>query len=61
MLSMLRLGIDLNIIKDVDRRTVNELFILIQPAHLQKLESKKLSSQERDIKRASLIRSKLIK
>ena len=61
LLSMLRLGIDLNIIKDVDRRTVNELFILIQPAHLQKLESKKLSSQERDIKRASLIRSKLIK
>ena len=61
LLSMLRLGIDLNIIKDIDRRTVNELFILIQPAHLQKLESKKLSSQERDIKRASLIRSKLIK
>ena len=61
LLSMLRLGIDLNIIKDIDRRTVNELFILIQPAHLQKLESKKLNSQERDIKRASLIRSKLIK
>jgi len=61
LLSMLRLGIDLNIIKDIDRRTVNELFILIQPAHLQKLESKKLNSQERDIKRASLIRGKLIK
>jgi len=61
LLSMVRLGQDLNIVKGLDRRTVNELFILTQPAHLQKLEGKKLSSQERDLKRASIIRSKLIK
>lgn len=59
LLSMVRLGSDLNIIKDIDRRTINQLFILIQPAHLQKLEGKKLSSQERDVKRARIIRSKL--
>lgn len=59
LLSMVRLGVDLNILKDIDRRVINELFILIQPAHLQKLESKKLSSQERDVKRASIIRAKL--
>jgi len=59
LLSMMRLGCDLGMIKDIDRRTINELFILTLPAHLQKLENKKLSSQERDIKRAEIIRSKL--
>lgn len=59
LLSMVRLGIDLDIIKDVSRHAINELFIMIQPAHLQKLEGKKLSSAERDTKRASLIREKL--
>lgn len=59
LLSMIRLGNDLGMIKDIDRRTINELFIITQPAHLQKLENKKLSSQERDLKRAQLIRSKL--
>ena len=61
LLSMVRLGLDLDIIKDIDRRTINELFILIQPAHLQKLESKRLNTQERDEKRARIIRSKLVK
>ena len=59
LLSMIRLGNDLGMIKDIDRRTINELFIITKPAHLQKLENKKLSSQERDLKRAQLIRSKL--
>lgn len=59
LLSLIRLGCDLQIIKNIDRRTINELFILTQPAHLQKLEGKKLSSQERDLKRAELIRNKL--
>lgn len=59
LLSMVRLGSDLGMVKDIDRRTINELFITTQPAHLQKLENKRLSSQERDLKRAELIRKKL--
>lgn len=59
LLSMLRLGQDLGIIKDLERPLINELFILTQPAHLQKLEKKKLSPQERDVKRAAIIREKL--
>ncbi len=59
LLSMVRLGIDLGLIKDVDRNSINELFIMIQPAHLQKIEGKKLSSSERDMRRATLIRNKL--
>ena len=59
LLSAIRLGVDLGIVKNMDRRMVNELFILTQPAHLQKLEGKALNSNERDIKRADLIREKL--
>lgn len=59
LLSMVRLGCDLGMIKEISRRAINELFIITQPAHLQKIENKKLSAQERDIKRAEIIRDKL--
>jgi len=59
LLSMVRLGCDLGVVKDIGRRNVNELFIITQPAHLQKRENNKLSTQERDVKRAEIIRSKL--
>jgi protein arginine kinase len=59
LLSMVRLGCDLGMVEDIDRRRINELFIIIQPAHLQKIENKKLSSQERDVQRAELIRERL--
>lgn len=61
LLSDVRLGVDLEIIKDIDRNMLNELFIQIQPAHLQKLQEKQLSASERDIKRAELIRSKFMR
>ncbi|MDI6606383.1 MAG: ATP--guanido phosphotransferase, partial [Candidatus Omnitrophota bacterium] len=59
LLSMIRLGYDLGMIKDIQRIRINELFIITQPAHLQKLENKRLSSQERDVKRAEIVRSRL--
>jgi protein arginine kinase len=59
LLSMVRLGIDMGILKDVGHKTINQLFLMIQPAHLQKIEGKKLNAFERDTKRASLIRQKL--
>ncbi|MBF0533124.1 MAG: protein arginine kinase [Candidatus Omnitrophica bacterium] len=59
LLSMVRLGVDLDIVKGVTLKAINELFILIQPAHLQKFDGKKLSAGERDVKRANLIREKL--
>jgi len=60
-LSMIRLGVDMNIIRSVDIHTVNELFVHVQPAHLQKYAGKPLEQEERDIMRASLIRDKLKK
>ena len=58
-LSMLRLGVDMNLIKSIDIQMVNELFILAQPAHLQKYAGKVLEREERDVVRAALIREKL--
>jgi protein arginine kinase len=57
LLSMVRLGYDLGMIREIDRRAINELFIITQPAHLQKIENKKLSSAERDAKRAEIVRN----
>ncbi|MBF0619641.1 MAG: protein arginine kinase [Candidatus Omnitrophica bacterium] len=59
LLSMVRLGVDVGLVTDLDPKALNELFIMIQPAHLQKIEVKKLSTFERDTKRAQVIREKL--
>ena len=59
LLSAIRLGVDMGVVKNLDRRMVNELLILTQPAHLQKLEGKILNSNERDMKRAELIRDRI--
>ncbi len=59
LLSDLRLGVDLGLIDNIKRSSLNELFIRIQPAHLQKMEGKELSPEERDVRRARLIREKL--
>ncbi|MBF0485291.1 MAG: protein arginine kinase [Candidatus Omnitrophica bacterium] len=59
LLSMVRLGVDVGIIEGLDHKILNELFIMIQPAHLQKIEAKKLNTFERDTKRAQVIREKL--
>ena len=53
------LGVNLGRVKDVDVRTINELFLLTQPAHLQKLQGKKLEGDQRRAARAEYIRSRL--
>jgi protein arginine kinase len=58
-LSMLSLGSSLGIIKGVRLDAINNLFIIIQPAHLQKIEGKLLKEEERDYIRASLLRRNL--
>jgi protein arginine kinase len=59
LLSAVRLGADLGLIKDVDIVGINEILLLTQPAHLQKINGKELIPYERDIKRADLVRKKL--
>ena len=59
LLSHLRLGVNLERLKEIDLRTINELFLLTQPAHLQKLHGKKLDGDARKQARAEYIRSRL--
>ena len=59
LLSLVRLGVDLNIIPTLERGQVNRLFIQTQPAHLQKLEGRTLNASERDARRARLLRESL--
>lgn len=58
-LSALRLGVDMGMFSSVDIHTVNELFLLVQPAHLQKHAERELDSEGRDAIRAAIIRERL--
>jgi protein arginine kinase len=59
LLSHLRMGVNLGRIKDVDLRTINELFLLTQRAHLQKIQGKKMDGDVRRAARADYIRQRL--
>src|SRR5919107_133592 len=59
LLSHVRMGINLGRVKDIDIPTINELFLMTQPAHLQKLQGRKLEGDLRRAARADFIRQKL--
>ncbi|MDB5173523.1 MAG: putative phosphotransferase [Phycisphaerales bacterium] len=59
LLSHLRMGVHLNRVKDIDLRTINELFLLTQPAHLQRIQGRKLEGDVRRAVRADYIRQRL--
>lgn len=58
-LSDVRLGIDLGYIKNISRNILNELMILTQPGFLQQYAGGVLRPEERDVRRAALIRERL--
>lgn len=59
LLSDVRLGVDMGILKNIKTQSLNQIMVLSQPAYLQKLAGKVLSANERDIRRASLVREML--
>lgn len=59
LLSLMRLGIDLSLFPGVERALVDELFLTTQPFHLQKLFGDKLAPEERDLRRADMLRERL--
>lgn len=59
LLSHVRMGVNLGRVKDVDLRTINELFLLTQPGHLQKIQGRKLEGDLRRAARADYIRQRL--
>lgn len=61
LLSSVRMGVNLGLIRDVSIPAVNELFLRTQPAHLQKLTGGELDSTDRNIERARYLRGYLNK
>jgi len=59
LLSLMTLGVDLEMFPGVARALLQELFILTQPAHLQLQHAEKLGADERDILRADMVRERL--
>jgi protein arginine kinase len=59
LLSHIRLGVNLGRVPDVDLPTLNELMLLTQSAHLQKLLGKRLDGDDRRAARAQFVRERL--
>ena len=57
--SAVRLGVGLGIMRSISTKDLNELLVLTQPAHLQKIFDAEMEPQERDVKRAEYVRNKL--
>lgn len=58
MLSMARLGA-LSDILPIDVKTINGLFLLVQPAHLQRAMNKEMDQEQRRQARATFVRAQL--
>ncbi|GFP77916.1 protein arginine kinase [Clostridium fungisolvens] len=56
LLSYVRLGVEMSIIDDIDKKLLNSLLVLIQPASLQLKVGRKLTEKERDMERGKLVR-----
>ncbi len=59
LLSHLRMGVNMGRCDKVDLDTVNQMFIRAQPAHLQKLNGRRLGGEERSVLRAEYLRGAL--
>lgn len=61
LLSLVRLGVGMGLLKQVSLKSINELLVLSQPAHIQLLAGEIMTNPARDVKRASIIQEKLIR
>jgi len=59
LLSQVRMGVNIGLIDNIEIQTLNELFVLTLPGHLQKLQGCELDSTQRNIIRASYVRKRL--
>jgi len=59
LMSALRLGVEVGLVKDLPVSRINEIMLLTQPGHLQKMIKKNLGPLERDQMRAEVVREKL--
>jgi Arginine kinase len=59
LLSDVRMGVEMGIIKDVDKVVLNKLLVETQNATMQQAVNKELSNKEKEFNRAKLVRGKL--
>ncbi len=59
LLSLVRLGVDLNIMSHVSPDVFQELIIRMRPSFIQSETGESLNAEERDIRRATLLRRRL--
>ena len=59
LLSRVRMGVSLGLIEELEIPDINQLFIRTQPAHLQKIHSSELDTDERNIERANYLHDQL--
>ncbi len=59
LLSLVRLGVNVGIVSDVDPKIINELFLLTQSAHLQKVLGREMDADARGEARARYVRRQL--
>lgn len=59
LLSAVRFGIGVGIVNDIEIDTVNEIMLVTRPGNMQLFYGEILEEQERDIKRADYVRSRL--
>ena len=59
LLSLVRLGVHMGLVRDIDVERINKLFLITQPAHLQRILGKALSGPSRAEARAKIVRQRL--
>lgn len=58
LLSLVQVGVDVGILTgQITHADLNQLFLLIQPAHLQKINGRELNTTDRDMVRAERVRN----
>ncbi len=57
LLSLVRMGVGLGILKGISLQDLNKVMICAQPAHIQKVEGEQMGPVIRDQRRATIIRS----
>ncbi|MGE4619569.1 MAG: protein arginine kinase [Planctomycetota bacterium] len=56
-LSLVRLGVSMGVLSQLTMEQVNRMFLFSQPGHLQSIDGQELSTDDRDLKRADLLRN----
>jgi protein arginine kinase len=59
LLSALRLGVELRLVKNVENVALSEMMLLTQAGHLQKMQKRVLAAEERDVVRARIMRDRI--